>query len=41
VAAQYPDLLTKFDAIVKKEHKEPIKDVWKFAADVIKATDKK
>lgn len=38
VAAQHPDILRKFDAIVKKEHEETTIDKWQFAGEVIRRT---
>jgi arylsulfatase A-like enzyme len=38
VARQHPDLLKKFDAIVRKEHEDPGVKQWEFVEEVIKVT---
>ncbi len=38
LAAQYPELLKQFDAIVQKEHREPPVKAWQFVEKVIQST---
>lgn len=40
LAAKHPDMLKKFDEIVKKEHQEPANPAWQFVLPVIAASAK-